>query len=451
MNLHTIILTAGEGSRMNSNRAKSLQKIGGKSMLEMICKTAASLNTKITLVVGFDKESIERESNGFNLDISTIEQPKAIGTGDAVKCGLKNNYNESNTLILYGDVPLIKRETLQNLIEASEDGICILTTTIKNPHGYGRVKKDEQDNAVAIIEEKDANEDEKNIKEIFTGVLCSSTNILKQAITKITDDNKAGEFYLTDIVSIMNDSGIKIKTYETSHDEVKGANTKEELAELEAIYREMKAKDILDQGITVADPSRLDVRGEVVSGKDCSIDINVILEGNIELKDNVSIGPNCVIKNSKVGSNTKIEAFSHIEGAEIGDNCSIGPYARLREGSNIGESAKIGNFVETKNITLGIGAKANHLSYLGDSEIGNKTNIGAGTITCNYDGEDKHKTNIGNNSFIGSNSALVAPVTVGSNSTIAAGSVITKDVPDNALGVGRAKQTNKENWSKDKD
>ena len=213
----------------------------------------------------------------------------------------------------------------------------------------------------------------------------------------------------------------------------------------------MKAKDILDQGITVADPSRLDVRGEVVSGKDCSIDINVILEGNVELKDNVSIGPNCVIKNSKIGSNTKIEAFSHIEGAEIGDNCSIGPYARLREGSNIGESAKIGNFVETKNITLGIGAKANHLSYLGDSEIGNKTNIGAGTITCNYDGEDKHKTNIGNNSFIGSNSALVAPVTVGSNSTIAAGSVITKDVPDNALGVGRAKQTNKENWSKDKD
>ena len=436
---------------MNSDRAKSLQRIGGKSMLEMICKTAAGLDTKITLVVGFDKESIDRESKSFNIDISTIEQPKAIGTGDAVKCGLKNDHDESKTLILYGDVPLIKRETLQNLLEASEDGISILTTSLDDPYGYGRVKKDKHDNAIAIIEERDASENEKEIKEIFTGVLCSSTDILKQAISKITNDNKAGEFYLTDIVSIMNDSGIKIKTYKTSHDEVKGANTKEELAELEAIYRKMKAKDILDQGITVADPSRLDVRGEVVSGKDCSIDINVILEGNVELKDNVSIGPNCVIKNSKIGSNTKIEAFSHIEGAEIEDNCLIGPYARLREGSNIGESAKIGNFVETKNITLGIGAKANHLSYLGDSEIGNKTNIGAGTITCNYDGEDKHKTIIGNDSFIGSNSALVAPVTVGSNSTIAAGSVITKDVPDNALGVGRAKQTNKENWSKDKD
>ena len=436
---------------MNSDRAKSLQRIGGKSMLEMICKTAAGLDTKITLVVGFDKESIDRESKSFNIDISTIEQPKAIGTGDAVKCGLKNDHDESKTLILYGDVPLIKRETLQNLLEASEDGISILTTSLDDPYGYGRVKKDKHDNAIAIIEERDASENEKEIKEIFTGVLCSSTDILKQAISKITNDNKAGEFYLTDIVSIMNDSGIKIKTYKTSYDEVKGANTKEELAELEAIYRKMKAKDILDQGITVADPSRLDVRGEVVSGKDCSIDINVILEGNVELKDNVSIGPNCVIKNSKIGSNTKIEAFSHIEGAEIEDNCLIGPYARLREGSNIGESAKIGNFVETKNITLGIGAKANHLSYLGDSEIGNKTNIGAGTITCNYDGEDKHKTIIGNDSFIGSNSALVAPVTVGSNSTIAAGSVITKDVPDNALGVGRAKQTNKENWSKDKD
>ena len=436
---------------MNSDRAKSLQRIGGKSMLEMICKTAAGLDTKITLVVGFDKESIDRESKSFNIDISTIEQPKAIGTGDAVKCGLKNDHDESKTLILYGDVPLIERETLQNLLEASEDGISILTTSLDDPYGYGRVKKDKHDNAIAIIEERDASENEKEIKEIFTGVLCSSTDILKQAISKITNDNKAGEFYLTDIVSIMNDSGIKIKTYKTSHDEVKGANTKEELAELEAIYRKMKAKDILDQGITVADPSRLDVRGEVVSGKDCSIDINVILEGNVELKDNVSIGPNCVIKNSKIGSNTKIEAFSHIEGAEIEDNCLIGPYARLREGSNIGESAKIGNFVETKNITLGIGAKANHLSYLGDSEIGNKTNIGAGTITCNYDGEDKHKTIIGNDSFIGSNSALVAPVTVGSNSTIAAGSVITKDVPDNALGVGRAKQTNKENWSKDKD
>ena len=213
----------------------------------------------------------------------------------------------------------------------------------------------------------------------------------------------------------------------------------------------MKAEDILNQGITVSDPSRLDVRGEVVSGKDCSIDINVILEGNVELGDNVSIGPNCVIKNAKIGSNTNIEAFSHIDAATVGENCTIGPYARLREGSQIKAEAKVGNFVETKNSILGEGAKANHFTYLGDTEVGKNTNIGAGTITCNYDGKEKHKTIIGSESFVGSNTSIVAPVTVGSNATIAAGSVITKDVPDNALGVGRSKQENKENWSKKKD
>ena len=436
---------------MKSNKAKSLQRIGGVTMLEKICQTAGTISPKIPLVVGFDKESIIKESSEFNLEISISEQPRAIGTGDAVKCGIDNAQDDSKILILYGDVPLIKNDTLKELINSSNEGPSILTTVLDDPFGYGRVKKDSEGNAISIVEEKDADSDEKQIEEIFTGVLCSPKNLLKEALSEISNENAAGEFYLTDIVSIISNKGIKIKTHKASNDEVKGANTKEELAQLEATYRSMKVEDILSQGITLADPLRLDVRGEVASGQDCSIDINVILEGDVELGDNVSIGPNCVIKNTKIGSNTNIEAFSHIDEATIGENCTIGPYARLRKGSQIKASAKVGNFVETKNSILGEGAKANHFTYLGDTEVGRDTNIGAGTITCNYDGKEKHKTIIGSESFVGSNTSIVAPVTVGSNATIAAGSVITKDVPDNGLGVGRSKQENKENWSKNKD
>ena len=451
MNIHTIVLAAGEGSRMKSNRAKSLQRIGGKTMLEMICQTAGSISEKITLIVGFDKESIIENTNTFGIDISTCEQPKPKGTGDAVMCGIDEVKSESKVLVLYGDVPLIQKETLINLINSCEDGLSILTTVLNEPYGYGRVKKDENGNALSIVEERDATQDEKEIKEIFTGVLCANAEDLKKGLSEIGNDNAAGEFYLTDIVSIMANKGIKINTHIASNNEVKGANSKEELAQLEAIYRSMKVKDILDMGITVSDPDRLDIRGQVEAGKDCSIDVNVIIYGDVKLGDNVSIGPNCIIKDTLIESNTKIEAFSHIDKAHIGESCVIGPYARLREGSKIESSAKVGNFVETKNSVLGEGSKANHFTYLGDTEVGKDSNIGAGTITCNYDGKDKHKTTIGDESFIGSNTALVAPVTVGSNATVAAGSVITKDVPDNALGLGRSKQSNKDNWSKKKD
>ena len=436
---------------MKSNRAKSLQRIGGKTMLEMICQTAGSISEKITLIVGFDKESIIENTNTFGLDISTCEQPKPKGTGDAVMCGIDEVKSESKVLVLYGDVPLIQKETLINLIDSCEDGLSILTTVLNEPYGYGRVKKDENGNALSIVEERDATQDEKEIKEIFTGVLCANAEDLKKGLSEIGNDNAAGEFYLTDIVSIMANKGIKINTHIASNNEVKGANSKEELAQLEAIYRSMKVKDILDMGITVSDPDRLDIRGQVEAGKDCSIDVNVIIYGDVKLGDNVSIGPNCIIKDTLIESNTKIEAFSHIDKAHIGESCVIGPYARLREGSKIESSAKVGNFVETKNSVLGEGSKANHFTYLGDTKVGKDSNIGAGTITCNYDGKDKHKTTIGDESFIGSNTALVAPVTVGSNATVAAGSVITKDVPDNALGLGRSKQSNKDNWSKKKD
>jgi len=451
VNIHTIVLAAGEGSRMKSNRAKVLQRIGGTSMLEKICFTAGSISPKITLVVGFNKDSVIKESKTYNLEISTADQPKPIGTGDAVKCGITKVEDGAKVLVLYGDVPLIKKETLEELINSSDDGLSILTTILEDPYGYGRVKKDDSGNALAIVEEKDASADEKKIKEIFTGVLCGQKELIDEGLAKLDNNNAAGEFYLTDLVSIISNKGFKIKTYNASNDEVKGANSKAELAQLEGIYRAMKAEELINKGVTVADPARLDIRGEVVAGKDCLIDVNVILEGNVTLGDNVHIGPNTILKNVTIGNNSKIEAFSHLDSATVGDGCVIGPYARLREGSNIENSAKVGNFVETKNSTLGNGSKANHFTYLGDTEVGASTNIGAGTITCNYDGTNKHKTTIGDESFIGSNTSLVAPVTVGSNATVAAGSVITKDVPDGALGVGRSKQNNKENWSKKKD
>ena len=451
MSVHTIVLAAGEGSRMKSKKAKSLQRIGGTSMLHKICTTAGKISPKITLVVGFDQDSVIKEANEYNLEISIAQQPKAIGTGDAVKCGLTQVEKESKVLVLYGDVPLIQEGTLRKLIETSDDSLSILTTVLDNPYGYGRVAKDDSGNALSIVEEKDATDVERKINEIFTGVLCGPKSLLDEGLSIINNNNAAGEYYLTDLISIINEKGYKIKTHEASNNEVKGANNKAELAELEALYRDMKAQDLINNGVTVADPSRLDVRGDVQAGNDCSIDVNVILEGNIILGDNVSIGANTILKNATIGSDTKIEPFSHIDQAMIGSNCVIGPYARLREGSQIENSAKVGNFVETKNSTLGEGSKANHFTYLGDTEVGKSTNIGAGTITCNYDGTNKHKTSIGDDSFIGSNTALVAPVTVGSNATVAAGSVITKDIPDNGLGVARGKQNNKENWSKKKD
>jgi len=451
VNIHTIILAAGEGTRMNSNRAKSLQTVGGTSMLEKICRTAGKISKDITLIVGFDKESIINEANTFaDLNITTSLQPKPIGTGDAVKCGLDKVNSGSKVLVLYGDVPLIKKATLDNLIAESSEGASILTTTLEDPFGYGRVKKTESGFATAIIEEKDADSDEKKIKEVFTGILCVDKELLETSLQEVTNNNAANEFYLTDIVSIMSSKGVNITTCISSNEEVQGANNKKELEKLESIYRSMKTEDLFNQGITIVDAKRLDVRGEVKAGKDCLIDVNVILEGDITLGNNVSIGPNTILKDVEIGDGTKIEAFSHIANAKIGDNCSIGPYARLREGSKIEDSGKVGNFVETKNTTLGSGSKANHFTYLGDTTVGTKTNIGAGTITCNYDGKDKHKTIVGDNSFIGSNSSLVAPVKIGNNTTIAAGSTITKDVPSDALGVGRAKQSNKDNWSKKK-
>ena len=449
MNIHTIILAGGKGTRMLSQKAKALQVLGGRTMLNHVMTTANKVTDKISVVVGFDKEGVEEEIKEIGINANIYLQKEQIGTADAVKTALNDINENEKILILYGDVPLVKEETLKKLCNQESD-LSILTTNLENPKGYGRALKDKENNVLGIIEEKDADSEQKKIKEIFTGILVAKGGILKKHIPEIDDNNSAKEFYLTDLISIAYKNGFKINTLSSSNEETTGANNRSEQEELEKTLRIMKSEDLLTNGATLLDKSRVDVRGEVKIGADCVIDINVIFEGDVELGNNVEIGANTILCDTKIGDDTKILPFSHIVASEIGANCSIGPYARLREGSVIMDGARIGNFVETKKTRLGRDSKANHFTYLGDAEVGNEVNIGAGTITCNYDGKDKHKTNIGDNSFVGTNSSLVAPITVGKNAYVGAGSTITKDIPDNALGVGRGKQKNKENWSKTK-
>ena len=434
---------------MLSQKAKVLQKLGGKTMLHHLLLKAKQISNDISVVVGFDKEGVENEISKLSVDAQTFLQKEQLGTADAVKTTIDNINDSEKVLILYGDVPLIKRKTLQDLCLIDSE-ISILTTTLKNPTGYGRVIKDENNFAISIVEEKDATDLQKRIKEIFTGILVANGSVLKTLIPQINNENSAKEFYLTDLIGIATNNGFKINTLNSTQDETMGANSRKEQEELERVLRVMNTEELLKKGITLIDKTRVDVRGDVKAGSDCSIDVNVILEGDVEFGNNVEVGANTIICNTKIGDNTKILPFSHIDSAKIGADCSIGPYARLREGSVIEDSAKVGNFVETKKTKIGRSSKANHFTYLGDADIGDDVNIGAGTITCNYDGKDKHKTEVGDGSFIGTNSSLVAPINIGKNAYVGAGSTITKDVPDNALGVGRGKQKNKENWTKNK-
>ena len=434
---------------MLSQKAKVLQKLASKTMLQHILTSAKQVSDKISVVVGFDKEGVEEEISHLSINAKTYLQKKQIGTADAVKSVIDEINDSEKVLILYGDVPLIKASTLNNLC-STEGDIAILTTLLKNPTGYGRVVKDSNNLVTRIVEEKDATDMQKEINEIFTGILVAPGKALKELIPLINNENAAQEYYLTDLIGIASEKGFKINAQDSPKSETMGANNRLEQEELERVLRNMNAEDLLKAGATLIDKSRIDIRGNIEVGADCVIDVNVIFEGDVELGDNVEIGANSVISDTKIDSGTKILPFSHIVQSNIGKDCSIGPYARLREGSIIENEAKIGNFVETKKSTIGKSSKANHFSYLGDAQIGDNVNIGAGTITCNYDGKDKHKTNIGEGSFIGTNSSLVAPINIGKNAYVGAGSTITKDIPDDALGVGRGKQINKENWSKKK-
>ncbi len=449
MNLHTIILAAGKGTRMHTNLPKVMQPLAGRPMIDHVITTAVTLTNKISTIIGYKKDVLNEHLSANFKNVETFVQPELNGTAGAVKAAQKNIMDDEDVLILYGDVPLISHESLKNALNDNHDAV-ILTMIPKDPFGYGRVIKDDSGLATEIIEEKDANAEQKKINEVFTGIMIIKGEMLLSSLDEVNNNNAAGEYYLTDIIKIASKKGVKINPIVVEETEVLGANTKSELHEIENIFREMKSKDLLEQGITLSDASRVDVRGDVSAGKDCSIDVNVILEGEIKLGTNVSIGPNCYLKDVVISDNVSIEAFSHIVSTQIGADCNVGPYARLREGTVLEDQAKIGNFVETKKTKIGKGSKANHLAYLGDAEVGEDSNIGAGTITCNYDGANKHKTRIGNKTFVGTNSSLVAPLNIGNNSYIGAGSVITKDVEDDALAVARGKQSNKSGWAKNK-
>ena len=434
---------------MHTNLPKVMQPLAGRPMIDHVITTAGKLTNKISTIIGYKKDVLNEHLSANFKNVETFVQPELNGTAGAVKAAQKKIMDDEDVLILYGDVPLISHESLKNALNDNHDAV-ILTMIPKDPFGYGRVIKDDSGLATEIIEEKDANAEQKKINEVFTGIMIIKGEMLLSSLDEVNNNNAAGEYYLTDVIKIASKKGVKINPIIVEETEVLGANTKSELHEIENIFREMKSKDLLEQGITLSDASRVDVRGDVSAGKDCSIDVNVILEGEIKLGTNVSIGPNCYLKDVVISDNVSIEAFSHIVSTQIGSDCNVGPYARLREGTVLEDQAKIGNFVETKKTKIGKGSKANHLAYLGDAEVGEDSNIGAGTITCNYDGTNKHKTKIGNKTFVGTNSSLVAPLNIGNNSYIGAGSVITKDVEDDALAVARGKQSNKSGWAKNK-
>lgn len=448
MSLDIVILAAGQGTRMRSALPKVLHPVAGKSMLGHVIHSARQLSPQgIHVVIGHGAERV-REQLASD-DLNFVLQDKQLGTGHAVAQALPALTAET-VLILYGDVPLIQVETLHRLLALVNDQkLGLLTVTLEDPTGYGRIVRDVQHRVSAIVEHKDATEEQKAIKEGNTGILAVPGKCLADWLGRLSNKNAQGEYYLTDVIAMAVNDGLVVATAQPDDAmEVQGANDRKQLAELERHYQHREARRLMALGVTLRDPARFDVRGDVTVGRDVMIDVNVILEGRVVIEDDVSIGPNCVIKDSTLRKGAIIKANSHLEGAIVGEGADAGPFARLRPGSVLDARAHVGNFVELKNAHLGEGAKAGHLTYLGDAVIGARTNIGAGTITCNYDGANKHKTVMGEDVFIGSNNSLVAPVHIASGASTAAGSTINQDVPAEQLAVARARQRNIEGWKR---
>jgi len=456
MTLEAIILAAGKGARMNSNKPKVLHSIGGIPMLEHVVDAAMLLEaTKVDVVVGYGAGQIKAafSAEKYKDKIFWVTQEEQLGTGHAVRQALPNlQYKGTDDLIivLYGDVPLTKLTTLRELVRlAGNNKLCMLSLVVENPTGLGRILRNQAGNIEAIVEEKDATEAQRQIKEINSGIMVAPKSKLINWLGKIGNSNQQGEYYLTDIVALAAIDGTEITGLAINDGmEVLGVNDKGQLAALERHYQMTKTTELLQSGVTLRDPNRVDVRGSLSCGKDVEIDVNTIFEGDVVLGDEVVIGANSTIKDSSIGSGTKILTGTSIDGATVGSNASVGPMARIRPGTVLKDETKIGNFVETKNAIIGAGSKASHLAYIGDAELGESVNIGAGVIVCNYDGVNKHRTIIGNNVFVGSNSVLVAPVTLSDNAFIAAGSSINGDVPADNLAVGRAKQRNIPGWKR---
>ncbi|MBD8475624.1 bifunctional UDP-N-acetylglucosamine diphosphorylase/glucosamine-1-phosphate N-acetyltransferase GlmU [Pseudomonas sp. CFBP 8770] len=448
MSLDIVILAAGQGTRMRSALPKVLHPVAGNSMLGHVIHSARQLEPQnIHVVIGHGADAV-RERLAAD-DLNFVLQDKQLGTGHAVAQAVPG-LTADNVLILYGDVPLIEVATLQRLLQkVSADQLGLLTVELADPTGYGRIVRDADGQVQAIVEHKDANDSQKAIREGNTGILAVPGKRLAEWLARLSNNNAQGEYYLTDVIAMAVGDGLVVAT-ETAQDpmEVQGANDRRQLAELERHYQLREGRRLMAQGVTLRDPTRFDVRGEVSVGRDVFIDVNVILEGRVVIEDDVVIGPNCYIKDSTLGRGVVVKANSHLDGAVLHEGSDAGPFARLRPGTVLEARAHVGNFVELKNARMGEGAKAGHLSYLGDADIGANSNIGAGTITCNYDGANKWKTTIGEDVFIGSNNALVAPVDILAGSTTAAGSTITQGVPEGQLGVARARQRNIEGWKR---
>ena len=450
MAFSVVVLAAGKGTRMKSALPKVLHPVGGVAMVQRIINTAESLTaTAVHLVYGHGADLLQANVSGQQ--INWCLQAEQLGTGHAVMQTVEHISDEEDVMILVGDAPLIKADTLQRLIDVKAScDLALLTVNLDDPTGMGRIIRND-DNIVAIVEHKDATEAQRAITEINTGMMMMPGKDLKRWLSELNNDNAQGEYYLTDVIAMAANEGKVIKAAQPDSPlEVEGVNNRIQLARLERTLQQWQAEELMTNGATLADPLRVDVRGELTTGQDVFIDINTVFKGKVTLGNNVVIGPNCVLIDCEVADNAVIEANSIVEQASVGESCTVGPYGRLRPGAVMERGAKVGNFVEMKKARLGEGAKANHLTYLGDADIGAGSNIGAGTITCNYDGVNKSKTLIGENAFIGSNSALVAPVEIGAGATVAAGSIITAKVPDDALAVARSKQRNIAGWQRPK-
>jgi bifunctional UDP-N-acetylglucosamine pyrophosphorylase/glucosamine-1-phosphate N-acetyltransferase len=448
--LSAIILAAGKGTRMRSVLPKVLQPLGGRPLLHHVIQTTQRLAVRQAVVVaGFGIDAVK--SACADMSLQWAEQAQQLGTGHAVAQALTQIRDDETALILYGDVPLIQADTLNRLtgLIDAEHPLALLTLQLAKPTGYGRIVRNKAHKMLSIVEEKDATEAQKLITEVNTGIMAVQGHHLKQWIGKLTNHNAQGEYYLTDIVGMAVQDGFTIRSTEAENEiEVLGVNDKAQLASLERMYQQVQVNALMQAGVTILDPSRIDIRGDVSVGMDVSLDINVVLSGNVVLGNQVTIGAGCVLHNVQLADGVKVAPYSVLEDCIIGNDSKVGPFARIRPGTVTQDHAHIGNFVELKNAQVASGAKINHLSYVGDATVGAKANIGAGTITCNYDGVNKHRTVIGEGAFVGSNSALVAPVSIGAGATIGAGSVITKDAPDAKLTLARAKQVTIETWQR---
>ncbi|HQR25122.1 MAG TPA: bifunctional UDP-N-acetylglucosamine diphosphorylase/glucosamine-1-phosphate N-acetyltransferase GlmU [Steroidobacteraceae bacterium] len=449
MTLSVVILAAGQGKRMKSDLPKVLQPLAGKPLLAHVLDTARGLEAAATYVVyGHGGDKVPATFPG--VDVHWVLQAEQHGTGHAVAQAMPQVPDDHLVLVLYGDVPLVQMETLARLVaEAGEHSISVLSVMLPDPTGYGRIVRDGAGTVVRIVEHKDANAKERAIHECNTGLMCLPAGRLRRWLAALRNDNAQGEYYLTDVIVAAVKAGLKVRAViAPTPTEVMGVNDKVQLAELEAAYRRQRATELMLAGATIVDPARFDARGPVTVGRDVFIDANVLLEGTVRLGDRVRLGPNVVVRDSEIGADTVIHPNCVIDRARIGAQCSIGPFARFRPSAELAAGVHIGNFVEVKNSVIGPGSKANHLSYLGDTTVGEKVNVGAGTITCNYDGANKWRTEIGDRVFIGSGTMLVAPVKVGAGATIGAGSTITRDVPEDMLTLERSKQVTVPGWQR---